>query len=162
VYLLLQPRRFKYKVKQKNRIFRHFNKNNNLHYGDAGLMLLRPIQLTANHLFRLKLFLKKAVRKVDRTRRFVWFQAFPHLPLTKKPDGLRMGKGKGKLACWFTTVTGGTLLFEFKNLRYGRTLFFMKQVSHKLGIQTKTIFASNLFFNFPLKISRKIFFRTFW
>jgi len=23
---------------------------------------------------------------------------FPHIPLTKKPKGMRMGKGKGKLA----------------------------------------------------------------
>ena len=71
MFLLLQPRRFKYKIKQKNRSFRSFNYNNALTFGDAGLMLLRPISLTAHHMFRLKLFLKRAARKVDKTRRLL-------------------------------------------------------------------------------------------
>lgn len=159
---MLQPRRFKYKVKQKNRSFRAFNVNSQLTFGTTGLMLLRPTQLTAKTLARFKLFLKKAVRKVDKTRRFLWFHAFPHIPLTKKPDGLRMGKGKGKLACWSSTIRGGTTLFEFKNLRYGRALFFMKQLTHKLGVPTKPVFTSFRFNVQPLKISKKVFLRTFW
>jgi ribosomal protein L16/L10AE len=45
----------------------------------------------------MKVTLKKAIRKPDHTRRQVWFNTFPHLPLTKKPKGMRMGKGIGKL-----------------------------------------------------------------
>jgi hypothetical protein len=44
--------------------------------------------------------LKRSMKKSDHTRRFIWFLAFPHLPLTRKPNGIRMGKGKGKLECW--------------------------------------------------------------
>jgi ribosomal protein L16/L10AE len=49
-------------------------------------------------MFRLKLFLKKAARKTDKTLRRVWVNTFPHIPLTKKVIGSRMGKGKGKLS----------------------------------------------------------------
>ena len=80
-------------------------------------MILKPVHLSAAQIFRFKLFLKKAVKKSDKTRRFSWLLAFPHLPLTKKPNGIRMGKGKGKLECWFTNVSGGSVLIEFKNLR---------------------------------------------
>src|SRR5687767_15135033 len=97
--MLLQPRNFKYKTRAKRRKFLKFNSPNKLVFGDSGLLLLKPAYLTANHLFRFKLFLKRAVRKSDKTRRIVWFHAFPHLPLSRKPDGLRMGKGKGKLEC---------------------------------------------------------------
>jgi ribosomal protein L16/L10AE len=45
----------------------------------------------------MKVTLKKAIRKPDHTRRYVWFNTFPHMPLTKKPKGMRMGKGIGKL-----------------------------------------------------------------
>jgi ribosomal protein L16/L10AE len=62
-------------------------------------MILKPVHLSAAQIFRFKLFLKKAVKKSDKTRRFAWLLAFPHLPLTKKPNGIRMGKGKGKLEC---------------------------------------------------------------
>jgi large subunit ribosomal protein L16 len=163
--LLLQPRHFRFKRKQKNRSMISFNTNYHhklLNFGSSGLMLLKPAQLTSDQIFRFKLFLKRASRKSDYTRRFVWFHAFPHLPLTKKPTGTRMGKGKGKLECWMTSVSGGTTLIEFKNLRYGRSKYFMKQMTHKLGLPTKYIFNTNTFFDFPLKLSKKIFFKTFW
>ena len=100
--MLLQPRNFYYKRKQKNRSLLSFNNSylkKKLNFGDSGLMILKPVHLSAAQIFRFKLFLKKAVKKSDKTRRFSWLLAFPHLPLTKKPNGIRMGKGKGKLEC---------------------------------------------------------------
>lgn len=163
--MLLQPRNFGYKKKQKSRTLLNFNNshlNKTLNYGGAGLMLLKPAHLTSNQLFKFKLFLKRSMKKSDHTRRFVWFLAFPHLPLTRKPNGIRMGKGKGKLECWFTNIAGGTIFLEFKNLRKGRSSFFMKQMTHKLGIPTKFIFSTNFYFPFPIKTSQNVFFRTFW
>ena len=125
-------------------------------------MILKPAQLTSHQLFRFKLFLKRASKKSDYTDRFTWLKAFPHLPLTKKPTGTRMGKGKGKLECWFTNVSGGTILIEFKNLRYGRSKYFITQMTHKLGIPTKCVYNNHIFFNMPLKISKKIFFKPTW
>ena len=125
-------------------------------------MILKPLHLTSNQLFRFKLFLKRANKKSDYTRRMVWFNAFPHLPLTRKPNGVRMGKGKGKLECWFTNIRGGSVLVQFKNLRYGRSIFFMKQLTHKFGIPTKYLFNTNSFFNFPITNSKVILFKTFW
>lgn len=73
--MLLQPRNFHFKRKQKQRSLLNFNNNfffkNSLNFGGAGLMTLKPIHLTANQLFRFKLFLKKAAKKADQTRRFV-------------------------------------------------------------------------------------------
>lgn len=149
--MILQPRHFTYKRKQKNRTT-HWSKINFLtpfnvlKYGDAGLRLLQSAQLTASQIFRFKLFLKRASRKSDITNRFVWFNAFPHLPLTKKPTGTRMGKGKGKLECWFTNLQGNIILIEFANLRYGRAKYFMTQLTHKLGLKTKKIFSQQTFF----------------
>jgi len=47
------------------------NKKFSLQFGSAGLLILKPIQLTAEQLSRFKLFLKKASKKSDRTNRFV-------------------------------------------------------------------------------------------
>ena len=163
--MLLQPRNFIFKRKQKNRSLLTFNTSylkQTLSYGNAGLMILKPLHLTSNQLFRLKLFLKKANKKSEQTRRLVWFNAFPHLPLTRKPNGVRMGKGKGKLECWFTNIMGGSIVIQFKNLRKGRSTFFMKQLTHKFGIPTKNLFNTSIFFNYPIKISKSIFFKTFW
>ena len=163
--MLLQPRNFYYKRKQKNRSLLSFNNSylkKKLNFGGAGLMILKPAHLSAAQIFRFKLFLKRAVKKSDKTRRFAWFLAFPHLPLTKKPNGIRMGKGKGKLECWFTNISGGSILLEFRNLRKGRADFFMKQMTHKLGIPTKFVYSTNFYFTFPLKRSQNVFFKTMW
>ena len=74
--LLLQPRSFTFKKKQKNRSTLFFKKknilsNSILQFGGAGLYLLQPAQLTANQIYRFRLFLKRASRKSDKTRRFV-------------------------------------------------------------------------------------------
>ena len=54
-----------------------------------------------------------------------------------------MGKGKGKLAGWCTELPSGITLFEFKNLRYGRSIYFCNQVSHKLPAKTRIIRKNN-------------------
>ena len=58
--MLLQPRTFSYKKKQKSRTLMSFNNsylNKNLNYGGAGLMILKPVHLTSSQLFKFKLFL---------------------------------------------------------------------------------------------------------
>lgn len=160
--MLLQPRNFISKKKQKDRAFRHFNKKFNLNFGNIGLLTLKPFQLTAEQIFRLKLILKRSVKKSDKTRRFIWFYSFPHLPLSKKPVGLRMGKGKGKLECWFTNVRGGVILLEFKNLRNGRAFFFIKQIQYKLGIIISIYNKSSKNLALPLKISKTFKLKSFW
>lgn len=68
-----------------------------LNYGQIGLKLLFPVKLFSKQMFRFKLFIKKGSKRSDKTRRKTWLSAFPHLPITKKIAGSRMGKGKGKL-----------------------------------------------------------------
>lgn len=160
--LSLQPKNFKSKKRQKGRKLIHFNSNYKLRYGDAGLITLRPLIFTTIHLFRLKLLLKRASRKGDKTRRKLWFSMFPQLPLSKKPANVRMGKGKGKLKTWFLNVRGGAVLAEYKNVRYGRSLYFFKQATFKLGVVTKSLFSQNFLFDFPLRPDKKVFFRSFW
>ena len=69
-----------------------------LSYGDSGLITLSPLRLPAKQIFKIKIFLKKAIKRSDYTKRLVWFNTFPHLPLSRKAKGVRMGKGTGKLA----------------------------------------------------------------
>ena len=83
-------------------------------------------------MFRLKLFLKKSARRTDKTSRKVWINTFPHIPLTKKVIGSRMGKGKGKLSIWFNKLSTGVIFIEVKNLRPGRAKYFLKQTQNKL------------------------------
>jgi len=110
-----------------------------LSYGDSGLLTLSPLRLPAKQIFKIKIFLKKAIKRSDYTKRLVWFNAFPHLPLSRKAKGVRMGKGTGKLATWYSQLYGGSVIFEFKNLRPGRAVYFFNQVRFKLPTRTAII-----------------------
>ena len=137
--MMLQPRKFKFKNRHKKRTvltWRPFT----FCYGDSGLRILRPFRISAKKIFRLKVFLKKAVKKSEITKRRVWFNIFPHIPLTKKPKGVRMGKGSGKLNTWVIYLRGGCLLLEFKNLRPGRAAYFFKKVRTKITVPSKIVF----------------------
>ena len=70
----------------------------------------------------------------------MWFNIFPHLPLTRKVEGSRMGKGKGKLTTWLIEISAGNYLFEFKNLRSGRLKYFLNQISLRLPAKTRIYF----------------------
>lgn len=130
---MLQPRKFRYKTRQKNRSTLTFA-SCSLRYGNVALVLDKPFRISAKKIFRLKLFLKRSSRKSDFTKRAFWVSIFPHLPLSRKAKGMRMGKGAGKLATWYTQLRGGKILVEFKNLRLGRAVHFAKQVQHKLPV----------------------------
>jgi len=160
--LPLQPKHIRSKRRQKGRKLVQFNVRYSLNFGDCGLLIPRPLIFTALTLSRTKLFLKKASKRGDKTRRKMWFNLFPHLPLSKKPANVRMGKGKGKLKTWFINVRGGTILFEYKNVRYGRALYFLQQISFKLSVTTVKVFRRNFFFTFPMRKRRNLFFKSFW
>jgi large subunit ribosomal protein L16 len=76
--------------------------------------------------------------------------------MTKKVAGSRMGKGKGKLAGWIAQLSPGVNMFELKNARPGRALYFFKQVTHRLPVKSK--FVSQTVKKVPLlwKNSKKI------
>ena len=138
VILILQPRKFKYKTRQKQRTATQ-RAETKMKYGTMGLLLDRPFRISAKRIFRLKLSIKKSSRKSDITRRAFWVSIFPHLPLSRKAKGMRMGKGAGKLATWYTQIRGGKTIVEFKNLRLGRAIYFSKRVHHKLPVPTTFI-----------------------
>lgn len=138
--ILLQPRKFFFKNKQKLRNVLKWTPRNSLNYGDSGIRSLQPMRMSSRQIFRMKVTLKKAIRKPDHTRRQVWFNTFPHLPLTKKPKGMRMGKGIGKLNAWQSRLRGNSFIFEFKNLRPGRSIKFFKKMRVKFPVPTRIVF----------------------
>lgn len=165
--MVLQPRKFKYKSKHKLRKFSHSsNLRNNLHvmsYGQIGLLLTQPLRLSSRNIFRIRIFLNKSAKRSDDTRRKMWLNTFPHWPLTRKPIGSRMGKGTGKLKTWLSYLPSGTILFEFKNLRIGRALFFTLQLRLRLRSSSKLIWKDLNFQKLPFRFSRsRVIYQSFW
>mgnify|MGYP002003169040 CR=1 FL=1 len=156
----LRPRKFTFKNRHKRRSLINFKKTT-LSYGNFGLRILQPLWVNSKQVFRYKLFIKKSARRADKTSRKVWFNLFPHLPLTRKVEGSRMGKGKGKLAGWVAQLAPGVNMFEFKNLRPGRAKYYFQQVQYRLPVRAALIKESTirvpLIWNNSIKISHENF-----
>ena len=68
--MVLQPRKFKFKVRQKVRkLSKIKSSQKKFMFGHVGLILNQPLRLNSKRLFRIKLFLKRAARRGDNTRR---------------------------------------------------------------------------------------------
>lgn len=137
-------------------------KNDKLNYGQFGLRILQPLWVNSKQIFRYKLLLKKAAKRSDKTSRKVWFNLFPHLPLTRKVEGSRMGKGKGKLAGWVAQLSPGATMFEFKNLRSGRALYYYEQIAHRLPVKSALVKKNLEKTYLILNSSKRISYETFW
>jgi large subunit ribosomal protein L16 len=162
VYLVLQPKKIKYKSIHKGRHSRANLARFTLSFGSAGILLTRPLQISSQRIFRLRLFIKRAARRTDYTLRKVWLNAFPHLPLTKKPIGSRMGKAKGKLSIWYAQLYPGTVLIEFKNLRFGRSFYYMTQLKSRIKGDVSIIYRDRVMVCLPLSKSKKMTIQSFW
>ena len=73
-----------------------------------------------------------------------------------------MGKGKGKLDDWGSELPAGIHIVEFKNLRFGRSKYFLKQLSFRLGSNTLVNLDSTRISKLPLNKLPNIQYHSFW
>ena len=137
-FLVIQPRRFKWKRVFKNRLVTPF-KETSLCFGRQGLKTYHPSILTSKQLTKIVLLAKKAARKRQETERYFWVRTFPNTPTTRKVLNSRMGKGKGKFKGWSLMVKGGSMFCEFLRLKHGRLLYYKKQIESRIHSPLRTI-----------------------
>ncbi len=80
-------------------------------FGDHGIYALESIRLNA---YQIEATRMTIVRTVGRKGLKLWIRVFPHIPVTKKPLEVRMGKGKGAVDHFIANVKAGKMLFEYR------------------------------------------------
>jgi large subunit ribosomal protein L16 len=67
----------------------------------------------------------------------IWIRIFPHTPVTKKPQDVKMGSGKGSPEYFAAKVKAGTILFEMQGVSEEVAREAMRLAAHKLPVKTK-------------------------
>ena len=67
----------------------------------------------------------------------IWIRIFPHTPVTRKPQDVKMGSGKGNPEFWVAKVKPGTILFEMQGVEVEVAREAMRLAAHKLPVKTK-------------------------
>ena len=127
------PKQTKYKKTRKGKLVKLEFKSNDLKFGTVGLKAAESGFINARQIEAAR---KAIVRKMKRKGK-IWIKIFPDIPITSKPTGVRMGKGKGQVSYWAARVRGGTVLFEISGLNFNTIFSALKTGSAKLPIKTK-------------------------
>lgn len=127
------PKQTKYKKTRKGKLQKFEFKSNKLKFGNAGLKALESGLINARQIEAAR---KVIVRKMKRKGK-IWISIFPNIPITSKPTGVRMGKGKGQVSHWAARVRGGTTLFEIAGSNFSIILNALKSGGNKLPVKTK-------------------------
>ena len=127
------PKQIKYKKTKKGKLSKYEFKANKLKFGTIGLKAVESGMLNTKQIEAAR---QAIVRKIKRKGK-IWIRIFPDTPITSKPTGIRMGKGKGQVSHWVAKVRGGTVLFEVCGLNFSIVSEALKTGGAKLPIKTK-------------------------
>jgi len=132
---MLQPKRVKFRKKQKGRVKGLAQRGHELAFGSFGVKSLEAGWITSRQIEAARIAATRAMKREGQ----VWIRVFPDKPITKKPAEVRMGKGKGAPEYWVATVRPGTILFESGGVSKERAQESLRLASQKLPVRTKFV-----------------------
>jgi len=131
--MLLQPKKFKYKKVRKGKL-KKFIYNSKLNFGLIGLKAIESGLITSKQIEAAR---QAISRKIKKKGGKIWIKIFPKTPITKKPNEVRMGKGKGNISHWAAKVRGGSILFEIGGVNKKIAVKAFRTGGAKLPVKTK-------------------------
>lgn len=127
------PKKIKYKKTKKGKLVKFEFKSDKLRFGTIGLKAAEAGILNSRQIEAAR----QSIARKTKRRAKIWIKIFPDLPITSKPTGVRMGKGKGQVSHWGARVRGGTVLFELCGANNNAIVSALKTAGTKLPIKTK-------------------------
>ncbi len=132
---MLQPKRTKYRKKQKGRVKGIATRGHEISFGSFAIKSLEPGWITSRQIEAARIAMTRAMKREGQ----VWIRIFPDKPITKKPAEVRMGKGKGAPEYWVAVIKPGTILFESDGVKTELAKEALRLAAQKLPIKTKFV-----------------------
>ena len=132
---MLQPKKTKYRRRQKGRMKGNAQRGNQLAFGSFGIKTLDSAWITGRQIEAAR---QAIVRHMKREGQ-VWIRIFPDKPITKKPAEVRMGKGKGSPEGFVAPVTPGRIMFEVEGVTMAVAQEALRLGAQKLPVKTKFV-----------------------
>ncbi len=132
---MLLPKRFKYRKQMRGRMKGATKGGNYVAFGDFGLVTLDPGWIRSNQIEACRVAMSRHFRRGGK----IYIRIFPDKPITKKPQEVRMGKGKGAVEYWVSVVKPGRILFEVANVTEGQAREAFRLAGHKLPVRTRMV-----------------------
>lgn len=109
-------------------------------YGTFGLKALESNILKYEQLESARRSITRLVKRKNKIKNSsIYIRVKSNIPLTKKPTGVRMGKGKGKISEWVSKVKAGMILIELKGVNSKLAKDVLRMSGMKLPLKTTVI-----------------------
>lgn len=132
---MLIPNRTKYRKVRKGKIRGTATSGNQIAFGDYALQSLGMDRITSRQIESARQAMTRYIKRGGK----IWIRIFPHTPVTRKPQDVKMGSGKGNPEFFVAKVRPGTVLFEMQGVSEEVAREAMRLASHKLPIKTRFI-----------------------
>jgi large subunit ribosomal protein L16 len=130
------PKHFKYNKAHKGPLPKGISvKSNQLAFGSFGLKTLEEGKITPKQIEATRIVISKNIKRYGK----FWIRVFPDILVTKKPNEVRMGKGKGSFSHWICKIKKGRILFEIDGIEKEKAKKILNLARYKLPIKTKLI-----------------------
>jgi len=137
---MLMPKRVKRRRVHRGRMTGKALRGNRICNGEYGLVATEPGWVTSNQIEAARIAMTRYVKRNGK----VWIKIFPEKPVTHKPMGVRMGKGKGALEYWVAVVKPGRVLFEISGVPEDVAKEALRLATHKLPCKCKVVSRADL------------------
>lgn len=133
--MLLLPKKTKYRRTFTGKRPGLAQRGSKLSFGDFGLKSLDRSFVTSRQIEAAR---KAIVHELNRNGR-IWIRVFPDKPITRKPNEIRMGSGKGAVDHYAVNILPGRILFELSGVPTELAHRALELASYKLPIKTKIV-----------------------
>lgn len=130
---MLLPKRTKFRKVRKGRIRGNATSGNYIAFGDYALQAQSSDRITSRQIEAARQAMTRHIKRGGK----IWIRIFPHTPVTKKPQDVKMGSGKGNPEYFAAKVRPGTILFEMQGVPEEVAREAMRLAAHKLPVKTK-------------------------
>ncbi len=131
----VMPKRTKYRKVQKGRNRGYATRGNVVNEGEYGLQATTAGWIKSNQIEAARVAMTRYIKRGGK----VWIKIFPDKPITAKPIGTRMGKGKGAPEYWVAVVKPGRVMFEIADVTEDVAREALRLAAQKLPVQCKFV-----------------------
>ncbi len=132
---MLLPKKTKYRKVRIGKNDGNATRGNYVAFGDYGLQAQSNERVTSRQIEAARQAMTRYIKRGGK----IWIRIFPHTPVTKKPQDVKMGSGKGNPEYFAAKVKAGTVMFEMKGVSEEVAREAMRLAGHKLPVKTKFI-----------------------
>ena len=137
---MLMPKRTKHRKQFRGSMRGKAMSGNRISNGEYGIVATEPCWIRSNQIEAARVAMTRYIKRGGK----VFIKIFPDKPVTHRPLGTRMGKGKGAVEYWVAVVKPGRVMFEISGVPEETAREALRLATHKLPCKCKIVSKADL------------------